>query len=295
MSLMMNLVLLANYIGFVVAFFLIGHHPVTLFADETQGKRVVVNGYLGPPTFTTCYWTEREFKDLAERRPTLAAGIVLWSHGQAAGQPSWHIGAPPVIRLFAEGGWDIFLVQRNQLCEGNWPTKGNEYVENLVNEVHAAKKRGYRRILVAGQSMGAGTALGAAGKTEEIDGVLAFALSHGRGSCRDPRTFRPGMIAFHEKEIKWAIQESRPPRILISMGKDDHCVGHSFSPMVSTTLAAKEIAYIFLDESMAIPGHGAATGRQFALLYGDCVLRFFARQDNPEHGHHTCAVPRLGL
>ena len=278
----------------VVAFFLIGYHPVTVFAAETQGNSVVVNGRLGPPTFSTCYWTEREFKDLPERGPALAAGIVFWSHGQASGQPSWHIGAPPVIRLFAEGGWDIFLVQRNYICEGTWPAKGSEYVENLVNEVHAAKKKGYRRILVAGQSMGAGIALGAAGKTEQIDGVLAFALSHGRGTCRDARTIRPGMIAFHEKEIKWAIQESRSPRILISMGKDDHCVGHSFSPLVSTTLATKEIAYIYLDESMAIPGHGAATSKKFTLLYGDCILRFFSREDKPEHGRHTCAGRRLG-
>jgi hypothetical protein len=148
-SLLVNLILVSNRVGFLVAFFLIGYHPVTVFADETQGNRVVVNGYLGPPTSTTCYWTEREFKDLPERGSAAAAGIVLWNHGQAAGQPSWHIGAPPVIRLFAEGGWDIFLVQRNQSCEGTWPTKGGEYVENLVNEVHSAKKKGYRRILVA--------------------------------------------------------------------------------------------------------------------------------------------------
>jgi dienelactone hydrolase len=295
MGLVMKLVVLSKHICFVVAFFLLGYHPATVFADEIQGNRAVVNGYLGPPTFNTCYWTEREFKDLPERGPALAAGIVLWNHGQAGRrQPSWHSGAPPVIRLFAEGGWDIVLVQRNQLCEGNWSAKGSEYVENLVNEVHAAKKKGYRRILVAGQSMGAGTALGAAGKTEQIDGVLAFALSHGRGSCRDARTFQPGMIACHEEQIKLAILESRSPRLLISMGKDDHCVGHSFSPLVSTTLATKELAYIYLDESMAIPGHGAATSKLFASLYGDCILRFFSQADTPEHGRHTCAGPRLG-
>jgi dienelactone hydrolase len=269
-----------------------GCHPTTIFAPESQGNRVVVNGYLGPPTPNTCYWTEREFKDLPERGPQLAAGIVLWSHGLTAGQPSWHIGASPVIRLFAEDGWDIFLVQRNQLCEGKWSAKGSEYVENLVTEVHAAKKKGYRRILAAGQSVGAGTALGAAGQTDEIEGVLAFALSHGRGICRDPRTFRPEMIAFHEKEIKSAIQESRSPRILISMGKDDHCVGHSFSPLISTTLAAKEIAYIYLDETMAIPGHAAATRKQFASLYGKCILRFFSPEEQAAHGRHTCTDTR---
>jgi len=157
-----------------------------------------------------------------------------------------------------------------------------------VKEVHAAKKRGYRRVLVAGQSVGAGIALGATGKSREIDGVLAFALSHGRMTCRDPRTFRPEMIAFHERQIRRGIQESQAPRILISMGRDDHCVGHSFSPLVSSTLAAKAIAYIYLDESMSIAGHGAATGEEFASRYGDCVLKFFVREDKLRHGRYTC-------
>ena len=98
------------------------------------------------------------------------------------------------------------------------------------------------------------------------------------------------MIAFHEKQIERGIKESRSPRVLISMGKEDHCVGHSFSPLVSSTLAAKEVAYIYLDESMAIAGHGAATGGRFASLYGECVLKFFQREDKPENGRHTCQL-----
>jgi dienelactone hydrolase len=261
-----------------------------VLAQETAVKREVVNGYLGPPTPGTCYWTEREFKDLSERGPALAAGILLWNHGQSTGHPSWQFGAPPVVRLFAEAGWDVLLVQRNPVCEGSWSAKGGEYVANLVREVRAAKEKGYRRVLVAGQSMGAGIALDAAGKTEQIDGVLAFALSHGRATCRDARTIRPGMIAFHEKRIGRAIREARSPRILISMGRDDHCVGHSFSPLVSAGLAAKDIAYIYLDESMAIAGHGAATGGRFASLYGDCVLKFFM-EDHPATGRHGCTGP----
>ena len=259
-----------------------------VLADEAAGSRTTINGYLGPPTPSTCYWTEREFKDLPERGPALAPGILLWNHGQYTGHPSWQHGAPPVIRLFAEAGWDIFLVQRNPDCEGSWLAKGGEYVRNLVSEVRAAKKKGYRRVLAAGQSTGAAIALGAAGKTGQIDGVLAFAVSHGRMTCRNPQTFRPEMIAFHERLIRRAIRESRAPRVLISMAMHDHCVGHSFSPLVSGALAAKDIAYIYLDESMAITGHGAAAGREFASLYGDCVLKFFALEDKLDHGRYTC-------
>jgi len=279
---------------FVVAFLFLGSALLTALAEEAPGNRALVNGYLAPPTPRTCYWTEREFKDFPERGPALAAGIVLWNHGQATGHPSWQFGAPPVIRLFAESGWDVYLVQRNPVCEGSWSAKSRSYVDNLVSRVGEAKKRGYRHILVAGQSVGAGIALGAAGKTDQIDGVLALALSHGRASCRNPRTIRPGMIEFHEKQIERGIRDLRSSRILISMGKDDHCVGHSFSPLVSKTLATKEIAYVYLDESMALAGHGAAAGQQFVSLYGDCVLKFFT-EDKPAHGRHSCADPREGL
>ena len=251
--------------------------------------RPVVNGILGPPSASTCFWTDRAFKDIPERGPTEAAGMILWSHGQAGGgRRSWHVGAPPVVRLFGDRGWEVVLAQRNESCEGNWNEKGHAYVANLVDEVTRAKRAGYRRILVAGQSYGAGTALGASAKSKDIDGVMAFALSHGRGSCRDPRTFRPEMIPFHEEKIKTGIEESIAPRILISMGKDDHCVGVTFTPAVAHGLAQKSAAYIHFDESMRQTGHGAAVSREFASTYGACVVDFFTREDVPPKGRHVC-------
>jgi len=244
----------------------------------------------GPPTPDTCYWTERAFQDLPELGPGRAKGVILWSHGQdASGRPNWQYGAPPVIRLFADTGWDVILVQRNERCQGRWVEKGGEYVSNLVSQVRLAKQNGYRRVLVAGHSVGAGTALGAAGVSSDIDGVLAFALSHGRSGCRDPRTFMPQMIAFHEREIRNGIEQNRAPRILICMGKDDHCVGHSFTPLVSSALAATGRAYIHFDETMAIAGHGAANTGKFARLYGKCIREFFDRTDSPAPGRHVCA------
>jgi dienelactone hydrolase len=216
--------------------------------------------------------------------------VILWSHGQdASGRPNWQYGAPPVIRLFADAGWDVILVQRNERCQGRWTEKGGEYISHLVSQVRLAKQNGYRRVLVAGHSVGAGTALGAAGASSDIDGVLAFALSHGRSACRDPFTFKPQMIPFHEREIRNAIEKNRAPRLLICMGKDDHCVGHSFTPLVSSTLKASGRAYIHFDESMAIPGHGAANTRKFARLYGQCIREFFDRTDKPMPGRHLCA------
>ena len=253
-------------------------------------QRPEVNGILGPPTSNTCFWTDRAFKNIQERGPANAAGIILWSHGQAANrQRSWQFGAPPIIRLFADRGWDVVLAQRNERCSGNWNERGREYVANLVEEVAKAKNAGYRRIIVAGQSFGAATALGATAMTKDIDGVISFALSHGRGSCRNPKTFRSEMIPFHEQMIKTSIAESHIPRILISVGKDDHCVGVTFTPLVAESLASKNIPYIHFDESMRQTGHGAAVSSEFATTYGECVLDFFVRTVPLPPGRHVCA------
>ena len=117
---------------------------------------------------------------------------------------------------------------------------------------------------------------------------MAFALSHGRGSCRDPRSFRPDMVSFHEATIRKGIEESFAPRILISMGRDDHCVGMTFTPVVAQELARKDAAYIHFDETMVQAGHSAAVTPQFAATYGSCVVDFFVRPDTPPKGRHVC-------
>ena len=246
------------------------------------------SGLLGPPTPDACFWTERAFGDVPERSPSDAAGIILWSHGQAGRRKAWHWGAPPVIRMFANKGWEVVLAQRNERCAGNWNAKGESYVKNLVEEVDKARKAGYRRVLVAGQSIGAGTALGASARSKDIDGVIAFALSHGRGSCRDPNRFQPEMIPFHEAMIRNGIEQSIAPRILISLGKDDHCIGVTFTPLVAAGLARKNAAYIHFDESMRQTGHLAAMSPQFATTYGACVVDFFSREEAPAKGRHVC-------
>ena len=261
-------------------------------AIETQAfgqTRLELNGFQGPPTPTTCFWTDRAFKTIAERGPASAQGLILWSHGQEGNsQPSWHFGAPPVVRLFADRGWDVLMAQRNESCAGTWTAKGKDYVAHLVAEVARAKKMGYRRVIVAGQSLGAATVLAASAQRRDIDGVIAFALSHGRGTCRDPRTFRPEMVPFHEEQIKAGIAQTHAPRILISMARDDHCVGTTFTPLVAEALAKKTVAYVHFDESTRQSGHGAGVSQGFASTYGQCIYEFFAAMTVP-NGRKICA------
>ena len=246
--------------------------------------------YSGPPTVSTCFWQVPAYPEISMLGPEQAVGAVLYSHGQSGGlRPSWT--RPPVRIIhtrFAKQGWDVIKVQRNERCAGRWSDRGAGYVKDFVQRIEKLKEAGYRRIVVAGQSFGAGIVLGAAGRNTNIDGVLAFALSHGRGSCRQASTFRYEMIGFHERQIRNAIRASKAPRIVIVLAKDDHCIGHSFTPTVNAELSRKQgTAWIYLDESSAVSGHGAANRRRFDSVYGECLHQFVSDEIVVPR-RHTC-------
>ena len=73
--------------------------------------------------------------------------------------------------------------------------------------------------------------------------------------------------------------------LLISMGKDDHCLGHTFTPAIAKALAAKTAAYIHFDEeTMPFAGHSAAMKKDFAVMFGECIHRFFTQEPAPRLG-----------
>ncbi len=248
--------------------------------------------YSGPPTQSTCFWEVPAYSYMKKPLlgPEQAKGVILYSHGQRAkGLPGWT--RPPVKiikRRFADTGWDVIKVQRNERCTGRWDVKGGSYIKDFVQRVQSLKEAGYRKIVVAGQSVGTAVALGSSAHSTDIDGVLAFALSHGRGSCRRPDQFRYSMISFHEHKIKKAIRAAQAPRIVIVLAKDGHCIGHSFTPTVNVELSKKlNVAWIYLDETSAVPGHGAANRAKFNRIYGQC-LHDFINDDVIEPRRHTC-------
>ena len=222
--------------------------------------------------------------------PSGLAGSCSTPTASAPGAgPGW-IWPPPQLLYtrFAKQGWDVIKVQRNERCEGGWTRTGGRYVGDFAKRVAELKSAGYRRIIAAGQSVGAAVALGASGRTGDIDGVFAFALSHGRGSCRRADQFRHEMIGFHERHIRNAIRAAKAPRIVIVLAKDDHCIGHSFTPLVNAELSKKKgIAWVYLDETSAVPGHGAAQRSGFDRIYGEC-LSGFMNDDAIVPGRSSC-------
>lgn len=81
-----------------------------------------------------------------------APGAFVWSHG-AGGiflTDNWIYGPPYVAHLMRDKGWDVFALKRTAMDQ-----EPNSETAELLRQVAALKNKGYRKIVLAGQSAGA--------------------------------------------------------------------------------------------------------------------------------------------
>jgi hypothetical protein len=76
-----------------------------------------------------------------------AQGAVIWSHGRSLQTECSQAPTPDYIGAFREAGWDTFRLNR--------PSSADTLPESaaaLAGEADALKHKGYRRVVLAGQS-----------------------------------------------------------------------------------------------------------------------------------------------
>src|SRR5258708_11354287 len=107
-----------------------------------------------PATALDAYWTEPAYDAYPLKGAGKALGLVIWNHG-VDGQLPQYKGPPiPAMQALAARGWDVIKLNRNPVWENTWANAGKRHVARIVEEVAAARKDGYRRIVIAGQSYG---------------------------------------------------------------------------------------------------------------------------------------------
>jgi hypothetical protein len=187
----------------------------------------------------------------------------------------------------------VIKVQRNNLHENGWSASGELHVDDLVARVRAAKAKGYRHIIAAGQSYGGAISLEAGTRSADLFAVIAFAPGHGSDACgssagmssRDIAANLPGYLA-------QAIGKLRTPRIVLSVADGDECMGHQRpSERLEAALKASPATYVHFDETMPIQGHFAALTPQFNAWYRDCLLDFLSPERAPGGKRTVCPPP----
>ena len=196
--------------------------------------------------------------------PGQAIGAVVWNHGRSINTEDSDSPTPPYLRVLRDAGWDVLRFNRPR--DGDTLTASTRRLVELVGQL---KRKGYRRIVLAGQSFGAFLALMAADSSEDVDAVVATA----------PAAFGN----FDEFYDSWRLNATRLYPLLERIKRARVMLfyfhGDDFDPggrgeHSRAILAGRQIGYSVVDQPAFLAGHWASSTGLFLRRFGSCIRDF---------------------
>jgi pimeloyl-ACP methyl ester carboxylesterase len=222
------------------------------------------------------YWLEHGFCDMPRHGPERARGLVLWNHG-IAGTMVQHQAPPALaIRLLQARGWDVIKLNRHNLGEDAGSYRRAE--ERVLEEIRAPRAKGYRKIVLAGQSFGGRVALELGTQTADVFATITMApgmeTTVGNSRSQAPTDHR--------------LRLAKTERVAVVFPGQDDLFGHpERGKTAGPILAQRGRPYLMLDETAGLRGHGGGTGGNFAFRYGLCLEEFVSAESVPA-GRFPC-------
>jgi pimeloyl-ACP methyl ester carboxylesterase len=213
--------------------------------------------------------------------PGHAKGVALWSHGRSLNTEDSQSPTPAYLRALRDSGWDVMRFDR--------PSHGDtlsDSTRRLVEYAGELKHRGYKQVLLAGQSFGAFLALMAAEASSDVDAVIATAPA-AYGSFDD----------FYDS---WRLNATRLYPLLEQVKRARVMVfyfhGDDFDPggrgeRSREILAGRGLGYAVVDQPAFLTGHWASSSGLFLRRYGSCISDF---ADNETLSGELVCAPRWG-
>src|ERR1700730_16394946 len=196
--------------------------------------------------------------------PERAMGVVVWNHGRSINVEDSESPTPPYLRMLRDSGWDVLRFNRPR--DGDTLTASTR---RLVEQVREVKHKGYRRIVLAGQSFGAFLALMAADASEDVDAIVATA----------PAAFGN----FDEFYDSWRLNATRLYPLLERIKRARVMLfyfhGDDFDPggrgeHSRAILAGRQIGYSVIDQPAFLAGHWASSTGLFLGRFRNCIRDF---------------------
>jgi hypothetical protein len=242
------------------------------------------------------YWLEQGFCDIPTRGPAAAKGVVFWSHGVDGDREAYRSPPPLIMRRFANAGWDVFKINRNNLNERGWTSSGVRHRDEAIERARAARSQGYRAVVLAGQSYGGAISLEANARSTDIHGVIALSPGHG-SDLGQPGGGGGGRYFNTDIYLLDAVAAQKGGRVVVLVALNDHLhpnrstPGSYMGPRLRQALAGTGRPYVVFDETGPIHGHGAGTTNQFSDWFGACLARFLDPGQAPPPGETICPPP----
>ncbi len=137
-------------------------------AMALAGAALVLLSPFAPAAVMDAYWTVPAYEKYPLKGPESALGFIIWNHGLDGTRSQYQFPPPLLLQGLAALGWDVIKLNRNPSWENSWSNAGRRHVARNLEEVAAAREKGYRRIIVAGQSYGGAIALAVAGEVADL-------------------------------------------------------------------------------------------------------------------------------
>jgi pimeloyl-ACP methyl ester carboxylesterase len=195
-----------------------------------------------------------------------AQGAVIWSHGRSLQQECSLAPTPEYIGVFRAAGWDTFRLNRPRIADTQAASGAA-----LADAAEALKHRGYRRVVLAGQSFGAFISLIAAGLSEAVDAVIATAPAAYGSADSNPSGFAQNATGLYD-----LLGAVRHARVALFFFERDVFDPGGRGPMVDHILAAHGLTHVVVDRPAGLLTHWAAAGTAFATRYASCLVAFAA-------------------
>ncbi len=193
-----------------------------------------------------------------------ARGAVVWSHGRSVEVEDSEAPTPLYLKTMREAGWDVYRLDRMRVSD-TLPNSSRA----LAGYADGLKDKGYRRVVLTGQSFGAFIALMAAGQTDRVDAVVGTApAAFGN--------FSEAYDSFRENATQlWPILRNvrRARVMLFFFHGDDFDPGGRGEP-ARNVLTQRGLENLVIDQPALLTGHGAANTGLFVRRFAGCIVRF---------------------
>jgi pimeloyl-ACP methyl ester carboxylesterase len=201
---------------------------------------------------------------------------VIWSHGRSLQKECDLAPTPDYIGAFRSAGWDTFRLNRPSSIDTL-----QDGADALAGAADTLKHRGYRRVVLAGQSFGAFISLIAAGRSEAVDAVIGTAPAAYGSAQSNPFGFELNATRLYD-----LLTAVRRARVALFFFEGDIFDPGGRGPTSNQILGTRGLAHLVVDRPAGLPTHWAAASAPFATQFGPCLVAFAA--DDLARGSLDC-------
>jgi dienelactone hydrolase len=217
-----------------------------------------------PPSSAAITRLDPAYPETALLGPAGSKGAVVWSHGRSITTEDSLSPTPYYVASLQEGGWDAFRF--NRMRDGDTL---QESAKTLVRYVHELRSRGYKKVVLAGQSFGAFLSFMAADASDEVFAVVATAPAAYGSFSEFYDSWRNNASSLYP-----LLDQVRRARVMLFYFHGDEFDPGGRGDRSREILGKRGLQYLVVDQPRALTGHWAASTGLFTRRYAQCIRDF---------------------